>query len=135
MEQAFRRSIHEAREHGQTVFLSSHILSEVEALCEEDAGRWGAAGRGADHPARRGAVGQALAGLGTGAAVLWALTAAITVVVVRLPRIGIPAGPALFFSIAVVAPAVMFLATGDGRRRSAPWHCSWDSSPSKAERR
>jgi ABC-2 type transport system ATP-binding protein len=34
MEQAFRHSIHEARERGQTVFLSSHILSEVEALCD-----------------------------------------------------------------------------------------------------
>ena len=34
MEQAFRRSVAEAREHGQTVFLSSHILSEVEALCD-----------------------------------------------------------------------------------------------------
>ena len=34
MEQAFRRSIGEARERGQTVFLSSHILSEVEALCD-----------------------------------------------------------------------------------------------------
>jgi ABC-2 type transport system ATP-binding protein len=34
MEQAFRHSIHEAKERGQTVFLSSHILSEVEALCD-----------------------------------------------------------------------------------------------------
>ena len=34
MEQAFRRCIHEARDRGQTVFLSSHILSEVEALCD-----------------------------------------------------------------------------------------------------
>jgi ABC-2 type transport system ATP-binding protein len=34
MEQAFRHSMHEARERGQTVFLSSHILSEVEALCD-----------------------------------------------------------------------------------------------------
>jgi ABC-2 type transport system ATP-binding protein len=34
MEQAFRHSVHEAREAGQTVFLSSHILSEVEALCD-----------------------------------------------------------------------------------------------------
>lgn len=34
MEQAFRLSVCEAREHGQTVFLSSHILSEVEALCD-----------------------------------------------------------------------------------------------------
>jgi ABC-2 type transport system ATP-binding protein len=34
MEQAFRRSIQEARGGGQTVFLSSHILSEVESLCD-----------------------------------------------------------------------------------------------------
>ena len=34
MEQAFRRSIGEARDRGQTVFLSSHIMSEVEALCD-----------------------------------------------------------------------------------------------------
>ena len=34
MEQAFRQCIAEARERGQTVFLSSHILSEVEALCD-----------------------------------------------------------------------------------------------------
>jgi len=34
MERAFRDSIAEAREQGQTVFLSSHILSEVEALCD-----------------------------------------------------------------------------------------------------
>ncbi len=34
MEQAFRHCIHEAKERGQTVFLSSHILSEVEALCD-----------------------------------------------------------------------------------------------------
>jgi ABC-2 type transport system ATP-binding protein len=34
MEVAFRDSMHEAKERGQTVFLSSHILSEVEALCD-----------------------------------------------------------------------------------------------------
>jgi polyether ionophore transport system ATP-binding protein len=34
MEQAFRQCIHEAKQRGQTVFLSSHILSEVEALCD-----------------------------------------------------------------------------------------------------
>jgi len=34
MELAFRESIHEAKERGQTVFLSSHILSEVEVLCD-----------------------------------------------------------------------------------------------------
>jgi ABC-2 type transport system ATP-binding protein len=34
MEQVFRQCVHEARARGQTVFLSSHILSEVEALCD-----------------------------------------------------------------------------------------------------
>jgi ABC-2 type transport system ATP-binding protein len=34
MEQAFRHCVHEARERGQTLFLSSHILSEVEAVCD-----------------------------------------------------------------------------------------------------
>ena len=33
-EYEFRRCVTEARERGQTVFLSSHILSEVEALCD-----------------------------------------------------------------------------------------------------
>jgi ABC-2 type transport system ATP-binding protein len=34
MEMAFRETVQEAKERGQTVFLSSHILSEVEALCD-----------------------------------------------------------------------------------------------------
>ncbi len=34
MEQAFRHCIGEARDRGQTVFLSSHSMSEVEALCD-----------------------------------------------------------------------------------------------------
>ena len=34
MEQTFRRCVAEARERGQTVFLSSHILSEVEATAD-----------------------------------------------------------------------------------------------------
>ncbi len=34
MEREFRHCMHEAKETGQTVFLSSHILSEVEALCD-----------------------------------------------------------------------------------------------------
>ena len=34
MEMAFRTSIAEAKERGQAVFLSSHILSEVEAVCD-----------------------------------------------------------------------------------------------------
>jgi ABC-2 type transport system ATP-binding protein len=34
MEMVFRECVEEAKERGQTVFLSSHILSEVEALCD-----------------------------------------------------------------------------------------------------
>jgi len=34
MEVVFRDCVKEAKERGQTVFLSSHILSEVEALCD-----------------------------------------------------------------------------------------------------
>jgi ABC-2 type transport system ATP-binding protein len=34
MEQVFRDCVREARDHGQTVLLSSHILSEVEAVCD-----------------------------------------------------------------------------------------------------
>lgn len=34
MEEAFRQSVLEAKANGQTVFLSSHILQEVEALCD-----------------------------------------------------------------------------------------------------
>jgi len=34
MEQAFRESVLEARDNRQTVFLSSHVLSEAEALCD-----------------------------------------------------------------------------------------------------
>jgi ABC-2 type transport system ATP-binding protein len=34
MEMAFRETVHEAKERGQAVFLSSHILSEVEAICD-----------------------------------------------------------------------------------------------------
>jgi polyether ionophore transport system ATP-binding protein len=34
MEVAFRETVHEAKARSQTVFLSSHILSEVEALCD-----------------------------------------------------------------------------------------------------
>ncbi|MFI6105921.1 ATP-binding cassette domain-containing protein [Streptomyces sp. NPDC051310] len=34
MEEVFRRCVTEARERGRTVLLSSHILSEVESLCD-----------------------------------------------------------------------------------------------------
>lgn len=35
MEREFRRCVAEARRHGQTIFLSSHQLAEVEAVCDK----------------------------------------------------------------------------------------------------
>ena len=77
---------------------------------EEDAGRWELLLAG--QTTRRRAAGQALAGLACGLAALWTLTAVMTVVVGQLPRVGIAVGPALFFTVALVAPAAMFLAAG-----------------------
>jgi len=35
MEQVFRQTVHEAKSNGQTIFLSSHLLDEVEAVCDK----------------------------------------------------------------------------------------------------
>jgi polyether ionophore transport system permease protein len=77
---------------------------------EEEAGRWELLLAG--QTTRRRAAGQALAGLGAGLAALWALTAVIIVVVGRSSKVGIAAGPALYFAVALVAAAAMFLAAG-----------------------
>ena len=90
---------------------------------EEDAGRWELllAGR----TTRRRATAQVLAGLGVGLAVLWALTAVITVGVGLDARVRIAAGPALYFALSLVSAAAMFLAAGalasqlSGSRRQA----------------
>ena len=77
---------------------------------EEDSGRWELLLAG--QTTRRGAAVQALAGLGAGALMLWALTAVITVIVGLDSKVDIAAGPALYFALAMVATAVMFLAVG-----------------------
>jgi len=77
---------------------------------EEDAGRWELLLAGGT--TRRWAAAQAAAGIGVGLAVLWLLTAAATAVVGRSGRVGIAAGPALFFGLAAVGGAVMFAAVG-----------------------
>ncbi|HEV2377633.1 MAG TPA: hypothetical protein VGS19_36415 [Streptosporangiaceae bacterium] len=77
---------------------------------EEDAGRWELLLTG--QTTRRGAAGQALAGLGAGLAVLWLLASVITVVVGRLPKVGLAPGPSLFFVLTLVTPAAVFLAAG-----------------------
>ncbi len=77
---------------------------------EEDAGRWELLLAG--QTTRRSAAVQALSGLACGVAVLWTLTALITVVVGRSSKVEISAPGAAFLALAVVAGAAMFLAVG-----------------------
>ena len=55
---------------------------------------------------------QALAGLGVGLLMLWVITAVITVLSGRDSKVDIAAGPSLYFALAMVATACMFLAVG-----------------------
>jgi ABC-2 type transport system permease protein len=77
---------------------------------EEDAGRWELLLAG--QTTRRAAAAQALVGLACGVAVLWTVSAVITVVVGRSSKVDISAPGALFLAVAVVAAATMFLAVG-----------------------
>jgi ABC-2 type transport system permease protein len=105
---------------------------------EEDGGRWELllAGR----TTRRRAAAQALAGLGAGVGVLWALTAILTVGVGLDSSVKIAAGPALYFALAMAATAVMFLAVGAlasqlaPTRRQAASYAAWFLGASYAVR-
>jgi ABC-2 type transport system permease protein len=77
---------------------------------EEESGRWEMLLAGAT--TRRRAAAQAMAGLGSGLLVLWAVTAAATVVVGRSSKIQFSVGGSLYFSISLVCGAAMFLAAG-----------------------
>ena len=55
---------------------------------------------------------QAFAGLGVGLLMLWLITAIITVLSGRDSKVDIAAGPSLYFALAMVATACMFLAVG-----------------------
>jgi ABC-2 type transport system permease protein len=77
---------------------------------EEEAGRWELMLSG--RTTRRGATAQALAGLGAGFVALWAVTALVTAVVGRSSTVAIGVGPALFFALATVSGAAVFLAVG-----------------------
>jgi ABC-2 type transport system permease protein len=77
---------------------------------EEDAGRWELLLTG--QSTRRNAAGQALGGLGMGLATLWFVTAVITVLTGRISSVGFSVGASLYFSLAQVAAALMFLAVG-----------------------
>jgi len=62
---------------------------------------------------------------------LWALTALLTVLTGLDSSVGIAAGPALYFALAMVATAVMFLAVGAltsqlaATRRQAAAYAAW----------
>jgi ABC-2 type transport system permease protein len=85
---------------------------------EEDAGRWELLLAG--QTTRRAAAAQALLGLGCGVAVLWIVTAAITVVVGRSSKVRISVGGALYLGVAVVAAGAMWLALGALASQLAP---------------
>ena len=105
---------------------------------EEDGGRWELLLAG--QTTRRHAAVQALAGLGAGAGVLWALTAILSVVAGLDPSVKIAAGPALYFALAMAATAVMFLAVGAlasqlaSTRRQAASYAAWFLGASYAVR-
>lgn len=77
---------------------------------EEDSGRWDLLLCG--QTTRRRATAQTIIGLGAGLMTLWAVTAIIAVVSGHESRVGIGAGPSLYFALAMVASAAMFLAVG-----------------------
>ena len=86
------------------------LLSTKLLRGEEDDGRWDLLLSG--QTTRSGAATQALAGLGAGLFMLWAVTAVITVLSGRSSSVDIAAGPSLYFALAMVAAACMFLAVG-----------------------
>jgi ABC-2 type transport system permease protein len=96
---------------------------------EEDAGRWELYLAG--QTTRRRATAQALGGLAAGVATLWAVAAVISVLGGQYSKVGIAAGPMLYYSVAQVATAVMFLAVGAltsqlaGNRRRAASYAGW----------
>ncbi len=85
---------------------------------EEDAGRWELLLIG-QTTRRRGAV-QAIGGLAAGLAVLWAVTALLTVLVGRSSKVQISAPGALYLALAVASGAAMFLALGALTSQLAP---------------
>jgi len=77
---------------------------------EEDSGRWDLLLCG--QTTRRGATAQTITGLGAGLVTLWTVTAIITVLSGHESSVGIGAGPSLYFALAMVTTAAMFLAVG-----------------------
>ncbi len=93
---------------------------------EEDDGRWEQLLAGRTTSGR--ATAQALAGIGAGVVVLWALTAAGTAAVGHQPKVAIAAGPACLFALGTVSTAAMFAGVAGvtsqlaaTRRQAAAW--------------
>ncbi len=105
------------------------LISTKRLRGEEDAGRWELLLTGQTTP-RRATV-HALGGLAMGAAMLWVITAVISVLTGRYSKVNIDPGPMLYFSLAQVATAVMFLAVGAlasqlaATRRRAVTYAGW----------
>ncbi len=125
---------------GFTVFKSFMVLTVLGALWglltatrslrgEEDAGRWELLLSGRTD--RRGATAQALGGLVVGVTTLWVVTAVFVVAAGQYPKIGIAPGPGLFFALALVSSAAMFVAVGAltsqlaASRRQAAAYAGW----------
>jgi ABC-2 type transport system permease protein len=77
---------------------------------EEDAGRWEVLLVGA--VTRKGAATQALVGMAAGVGALFVVTSIISVAVGRDAKVGISVGGAVYFSLAIVSGALMYLAVG-----------------------
>jgi ABC-2 type transport system permease protein len=114
---------------GFTVFKVSMLLIIIGAVWglltstrllrgDEDAGRWELLLGGPTTRAR--AAGQVLAGLGAGAGIIWVITALLTAAVGRSSTVGFDVSASLFFALALVASAVMFLAVGAVTSQLAP---------------
>jgi ABC-2 type transport system permease protein len=118
-------------------FLTLSILGAVWALLtstrllrgEEESGRWELLLTG--QTTRRGATAQALGGMAAAVTTLWALASLVIVVTGRSSRVGIGVAPGLFFGVALVSSAVMFLAVGSltsqlaATRRQAAAYAGW----------
>lgn len=114
---------------GFTVFKASMTLMIIGAVWglltstrllrgDEEAGRWAILVSG--QTTRDRAVAQVLGGLGSGAFILWLVTALITVMVGRLGSVRIDAPAALYFALSLVASTVIFLALGAVTAQLAP---------------
>jgi ABC-2 type transport system permease protein len=85
---------------------------------EEDSGRWELLVAGPT--TRRRVTAQAVAALGLGLVALWTATAAVILVVGRVPEARFGIGESLFLAVTLVAPAGVFLAAGAFASQLAP---------------